>query len=65
MIKDGIVLLCILIVLMAVYFAIREIRRKLQGKNCSGCGGCERCGGAACGREKNASVKEKERNAPM
>lgn len=45
MFRNAIVMLCILIVLLAVYLVIREVRRKLQGRHCSGCGGwnCSGC----------------------
>ena len=44
MLRNAVLLLCILIVLLAIYFLIREIRRKLQGRCCSGCIGCDYCG---------------------
>ena len=46
MLGEGISLLCILMVLLAVYWIVREIRQRIRGRGCFGCRCCHSCDGA-------------------
>lgn len=66
MLKNAVLLLCILIVLLAVYFLILEFRRKLQGRHCPGCTGCDSCKGCSeTEAERGEAVLKESRNKPL